>query len=250
MSRSLTADTVTVFGREMRPIINDPFSVVFTLVQPLVFLALFSPLLPDIPGEGSALQWFVPGLIVMSCLMSTSGIGGNLLLDISAGAHERMLVTPLHRPALVLGRSFKELVPNFAQTTIIVLVCLPFGFKLNLGGALIGMAILGVFAIGLGALSYTVALACRHSEWMFWAVQQTLLFPLLLLSGMLLPLDNGPGWLKTLSMLNPLTYVVNAERALFNGEIANTSVLGGAISAVLVAIAGLYIGVRAMQRAN
>ena len=55
---------------------------------------------------------------------------------------------------------------------------------------------------------------------------------------------------ETLSLLNPLTYVVNAERALFNGDIANTSVLGGAIAAIVVAILGLYIGVRAMKPAN
>ena len=49
-----------------------------------------------------------------------------------------------------------------------------------------------MFGVGLGALSYTLALACRNRDWMFWGVQQTLLFPLMILSGMLLPLDDGP----------------------------------------------------------
>ena len=85
---------------------------------------------------------------------------------------------------------------------------------------------------------------------MFWTVQQTLLFPLLLLAGMLLPLEGGPGWLQALSQVNPLTYVVDAERALFDGEIANGTVLGGIIAAVVVAVLGLTVGTRAMNRSS
>ena len=55
---------------------------------------------------------------------------------------------------------------------------------------------LAVFCVGLGALSYSLALACKNQDWMFWVVQQTLLFPLLLLAGMLLPIDDGPQWLQ------------------------------------------------------
>ena len=58
-----------------------------------------------------------------------------------------------------------------------------------------------------------------------------MLFPLLLLAGMLLPIDGGPGWLQTLSKFNPLTYVVNAERALFNGDIWASTTVTGAVAA-------------------
>ena len=85
---------------------------------------------------------------------------------------------------------------------------------------------------------------------MFWAVQQTLIFPLLLLAGMLLPIEQGPGWLRTLSRFNPLTYVVDAERALFNGELISATVAGGALAAVAVAALGLFVGTRAMRRAG
>jgi ABC-2 type transport system permease protein len=84
---------------------------------------------------------------------------------------------------------------------------------------------------------------------MFWAVQQTLIFPLLLLAGMLLPVDNGPGWLRAMAAFNPLTYIVDAERALFNGEIASGTVVAGLAAAVLVALGGLLVGTRAMRRA-
>jgi ABC-2 type transport system permease protein len=246
---TLAADTITVFGRELRPVLRNPFTVVFSMVQPLVFLALFAPLLPDV-GSGSALQWFVPGIVVMSCLFGTSMTGSNLLFEIQTGSHERMLVTPLRRPALLIGRALKEIVPMIAQAALIVVVCLPFGFELHLGGAVLGLALLAVFCVGLGALSYTLALAAKNQEWLFWTVQQTLLFPLLLLAGMLLPVDGGPGWLRTLSRFNPLMYVVDAERALFNGEVWASTTLTGLISAAAMCALGLAVGVRAMNRSD
>lgn len=243
---SLVTDTRVVFSRELRPILRDPFSVIFSMVQPLFFLGLFAPLLP---GD-TALQWFVPGIIVMSCLFGSSMTGSNLLYEMQTGSHERMLVTPLRRPALLIGRALKEIVPMLAQAVLIVAVCIPFGFQLHLGGALIGVAVLAGFCVGLGALSYTLALASKNKEWMFWTVQQTLLFPLLLLAGVLLPLDGGPGWLQALSKINPMTYVVNAERALFAGEVWTRHTLEGLVAAVLVGALGLFVGVRAMRRSD
>jgi ABC-2 type transport system permease protein len=249
---NLVTDTGTVFSRELRPMLRNPFTVVFSMVQPLVFLALFAPLLPDLPetGGASSLQWFVPGIVVMSCLFGTSMTGSNLLYEIQTGSHERMLVTPLRRPALLIGRALKEIVPVVAQAALIVAVCLPFGFELHLVGALLGVLLLSVFCLGLGALSYTLALAAKNQEWLFWTVQQTLLFPLLLLAGMLLPIDGGPGWLRTLSRFNPLTYVVDAERALFNGDILTSATVTGLVSAVAVGGLGLLVGTRAMKRSD
>ncbi|WP_425581723.1 ABC transporter permease [Streptosporangium vulgare] len=163
----MVTDTVTVFNRELRPVLRNPFSVIFTMVQPLFFLALFAPLLPAVEG-GSALQWFVPGIVVMSCLFGTSSTGANLLFEIQTGSHERMLVSPLRRPALIVGRALKEIVPVLAQTVVVVAVTVPFGFRPHLLGALLGLLVLAVFCVGLGALSYTLALASKDSEWMFW----------------------------------------------------------------------------------
>jgi ABC-2 type transport system permease protein len=250
MNTTLVTDTATVFVRELRPVLRSPFSIIFSMIQPLFFLALFAPLLPDVTGGGSALQWFVPGIVVMVCLFGTSTTGSNLLFEIQTGSHERMLVTPLRRPALIVGRALKEILPMFAQAALIVAATIPFGFELHLAGAVLGLVLLGVFCIGLGALSYTLGLASKNQEWLFWAVQQTLLFPLLLLAGILLPLDGGPGWLQALSKFNPLTHVVDAERALFSGEVFSATVAGGVVAAFVVAAIGLLVGIRAMRRSN
>jgi ABC-2 type transport system permease protein len=149
---------------------------------------------------------------------------------------------------LLIGRALKEIVPMFVQALIIIAVTVPFGFRVNLLGALVGLLILAVFCVGLGALSYTLALASKNQEWLFWTVQQTVLFPLLLLAGMLLPIGAGPGWLQTLARVNPLTYVVDAERALFNGDFAAGTTGGAIVAALIVAALGLFVGTRAMQR--
>lgn len=82
---------------------------------------------------------------------------------------------------------------------------------------------------------------------MFWTVQQSLLFPLMLLSGMLLPLDAGPGWMQGLAAFNPLTYMVEAERALFNGDLGATAAWQGALAAAVTAVVGMWVGIRAMR---
>ena len=245
---TLVRDTTVVFSRELRPVLRSPFSLIFTMVQPVFFLALFAPLLPDDVGGRSALQWFVPGIVVMSCLFGTSTTGANLQLEMQTGSHERMLVSPLSRSSLLIGRALKEIVPMLAQTLVLILATIPFGFRLHVLGVVVGLAILSVFCIGLGALSYSLALVSAGQEWIFWTVQQTLLFPLLLIAGILLPIDNGPGWLKGLSHVNPLTYVVDAERVLFSGEVFSGTVGAGLLAAVLVGIGGLWVGIRAMRR--
>jgi ABC-2 type transport system permease protein len=123
---------------------------------------------------------------------------------------------------------------------------IPFGLRPSPIGIVIGIAMLAVFGVGLGSLSYALALAVRKQDWMFWVVQQTLLFPLMILSGMLLPLETGPEWMQAASKANPLTYLVDAQRALFAGDLASSSVLWGWTAAVALAAIGLTVGIRAM----
>lgn len=245
-------DTATVFVRESRPLVRDPFSVIFSLVQPLVFLGLFGPLLVGAAGGDVAgtLQWFVPGILVMVALFGTASTGANLLFEMQTGSHERTLVAPLSRSALLVGRALKEVVPLTIQGTIVVLVAVPFGFTLDVPGLIAGLAVLAVFGIGFGALSYRLALACRNRDWMFWMVHQTLLFPLMILSGMLLPLEDGPEWMQVAAAVNPLSYLVDAERALLAGDLGAPAVVGGIIAAAATCAIGIALGVRAMRRAR
>ncbi len=149
-----------------------------------------------------------------------------------------------------MGRALKEIVPVLVQAVIVVAVVVPFSFELHVAGTVVGLVMLSVFCIGLGSLSYALALAAKGADWIFWTVQQTLLFPILLLAGMLLPVDSGPAWLQTASKVNPLTHVVDAERALFAGSFDGSTVTAGFVAAALVCALGLLVGGRAMRAAD
>ncbi|MDP2775761.1 MAG: ABC transporter permease [Nocardioides sp.] len=245
----LLADTWNVMVRELKPVFREPASVLFAMVQPLVFLGLFAPLLPEVES-GSSLQWFVPGIVAMTALMGASFTGANLTQEIMTGSHERLLVSPLSRSSLLVGRALKEVVPMLMQTVIILAVVTPFSFELHLMGVLVGSAILALFSIGVGALSFALALAAKDQDWLFWTVQQTMIFPLLLLAGVLLPLDGAPRWLQVAADLNPLTYVVEAERALYAGSFAADTVGYGFLGAAVVAALGIAVGLKAMRNSS
>jgi len=249
----LVHDTGAVFTREILLVLRDPFSLIFSLLQPLVFLALFGPLLDGMLGGAgiageTALQWFLPGVLVMIAIFGTGMVGGNLLYELMTGAYERVLAAPISRASILVGRALKEFAPLVVQALLITVVAIPFGLAFYPAHVLIGLVILGVFGIGLGSLSYTLGLLAKDREWLFWAVQQSVIFPLLLLGGMMLPLEAGPRWMQIVSKANPLTYVVDAERTLFTGTLWHADVLQGVVAAIITCAVGLVIGIRKVRR--
>ncbi|MER7500980.1 ABC transporter permease [Nonomuraea pusilla] len=239
-------DTVTVFSRELAPVLRQPAGLLIEMGQPLLFLFLFGVLLDG--AVGSSWQWFVPGILVMMGLTGPMSAGYTLLVELIGGSMERLLVTPLNRTAMLVGRTMKALVTFLAQAVLIIVLALPLGFELHAAGVLAGLAQLMALGVGLGALSFALAVKSAPDGTLFYIVSQSVLFPLLLLSGVLLPLDSAPGWLDVLGHVNPITYVVEAQRALFSGDLADPSVLYGTVAACLVAAVGLFTGNAAMRR--
>lgn len=245
-------DSLATFEREIQPVLREPVALGFAMLQPVLFLVLFGPLLETMPGlGGSAWEWFVPGVIVMLALFGTSPSGANLLSEIHTGSYERTLVSPASRGALLMGRTAKEAAILLGQAVLITMGAVLFiDVDFHPLGVVGGLVLLMLFGLGVGALSNALALIVNRRDYLFIVIQQTLLFPLLLLSGMLLPMDRGPGWLKLLADINPVTYIVDAERALFVGDFGNASVLWGLLAGVGITAAGLGLGMRCMRRAS
>ncbi|TDE60338.1 ABC transporter permease [Nonomuraea mesophila] len=239
-------DTTTVFSREVKPSLREPVGLLFEMGQPLLFLFLFGSLLDG--AVGSSWQWFVPGILVMMCLTGPMASGYTLLVELIGGSMERMMVTPLNRTAMLVGRTMKEMIVLLVQAVLIIVLALPLGFELHPAGVLAGLAQLVVFGVGLGALSFVLAIKSAPGGTLFYIVSQSIMFPLLLCSGVLLPLDTAPAWLQAVGYANPVTYIVDAQRALFAGDLASLSVLYGTAAACAVAAVGLYLGNRAMRR--
>ncbi|MBV2363711.1 ABC transporter permease [Streptomonospora nanhaiensis] len=247
---SFLRDTWIVFLRQLRPTLHAPLlGLGFSMLQPVLYLVLFAPLLSGMPGAmgDNSLQWFVPGVLAMLGLFGTAFAGFGLLPEIRGGAHERMLATPASRVALLLGRVLRDVAVLLVQSVVILLAVLPFGLEVSLPGAAAGLALLMVLGTGLGTLSYLLAMTLRE-ESMFAAALQTMIMPLILLSGVMLPMDLAPAWLYALSRANPVSHVVDAERALFAGDFGDVSVLAGTGVAVAIAAVALAAGTRMMRR--
>lgn len=244
-------DVKTSFVREMKPLISGWVWLAFGLVQPLLYIGLFVPLLGDVGGEGvSPLQWFIPGMMVMLTLFGTAMVGWSLTEELMSGVLERFLATPMSRPAILMGRALKEMFPLFFQAVVMIVIAIPFGLKLYPIEMLYGLILLGLFGVGVAALSYALAIAAKDNTSLFYMVSQSVALPLMLLGGVLLPLETGPDWLYIASRFNPLTYLIEAERALFIGQMLNLTVLCGTLVVAGTLLVGLAIGANAIRKAS
>jgi len=244
-------DVKTSFVREMKPLISGWVWLAFGLVQPLLYIGLFVPLLGDVGTEGaSPLQWFIPGMMVMLTLFGTAMVGWSLTEELVSGVLERFLATPMSRPALLMGRALKEMFPLFFQAVVMIVIAVPFGLHIFPLEMLLGLVLLGLFGVGVAALSYALAIAAKNNTSLFYMVSQSVALPLMLLGGVLLPLEGGPGWLYIASRFNPLTYLIEAERALFMGELFTPEVLYGVLVVLVVLVVGLAVGGTAIKRAT
>jgi ABC-2 type transport system permease protein len=245
-------DTWLVFSRAMRLSLRNPVWVILGLIQPILYLTLFGPLLEPVasaPGfpPGDAWLVFVPGLLVQLGMFGAAFVGFGLIAEWRAGVVERMRVTPASRGALLIGRVLRDVVVLVVQGAILIGAAQLFGLEAPLGSLLTGLAIVALLGAAFSALSYGAALKLK-SEDAFAPLLNGLIVPVLLLSGILLPMTLAPRWLRTLADFNPLTHVVDGVRAVFRGEMAGgESLIGIAVTVALVAL-GLVYGARVFRR--
>jgi len=213
----LFRDTWLVFGRQMALMLRNPVWLIVGVMQPLYFLLLFGPLLKPVLGPGNAYKIFVPGLLVQLAMLGTMFVGFALIAELRAGVIERMRVTPISRLALLLGRSGRDVVMLLTQAALLTAVALPFGLTVKLTDLLLAFALLALIALLLSAMSYATALKLR-SEDALAPLLQSVSMPVLLLSGIFLPLTFAPAWLQSLAKWNPFSWAVDASRALFAGH--------------------------------
>jgi len=130
-----------------------------------------------------------------------------------------------------------------------MVVAIPFGLSIDPAGAVVTLALLALIGFVLAPLSYTAGLLLK-SEDALAPVINFVAMPMLLLSGVLLPMALAPDWLRFVSSLNPLTHAVDAARALFNGDWGNPEVAIGVSITTALAILAVWIASRAFSRAN
>jgi ABC-2 type transport system permease protein len=246
-------DTWLIFRRSLVLTIRQPTWIIFGIMYPVLYLVLFGPLLDGAVREAgagvSAYNWFVPGLLIQVALFGSAFVGFGLIAELRYGVVERMRVTPMSRTAMLLGRSLRDVVLLMTQALIMIGLALPFGLHIDAAGVAVTLGLLALLGLVMAPLSYAAGLTLK-SEDAFAPLVQGIVMPLLLLSGILLPMALAPDWLRFLSTINPLTHAVDAARALFNGDWGNPEIaIGVGITAALAGVA-VWVASRAFGRAN
>jgi ABC-2 type transport system permease protein len=245
----LLRDTWLVFGRYFGIFIHNPVWVLVGVLQPVLYLLLFAPLLKPLAAirgfpAGGAYNVFVPGLLVQLGMFGAAGVGFSLISELRMGVIERLRVTPVSRVALLFGRALRDMLTIVVQSLILILIALPFGLSINPLGVVVVLALIGLIGLLTASIAYAVALAVR-SEDSYAPIVFTATLPILLLSGVLLPMTIAPQWLQSIAHLNPLLYAVDAARAIFLGHLADPSVSKGV--AILAILAGISVVIGARQ---
>jgi ABC-2 type transport system permease protein len=210
--------------RYLRVLYRQGAWIGITLTQPLIWLLLFGALfksVTDIPGfQGSYIDFLTPGVVVMLAVSSAGWTGMGFIEDINGGVMDRVLASPVWRPALNLGSVAQAVLTVVIQTLLIVALALVLGAHFTNGAA--GVAILVLVAALLAAifasLSNGVAMLARQREALIGAVSFVLL-PLTFLSSALMQKSLMPDWIGTVANFNPVNWAAEAGRSAAIGEI-------------------------------
>jgi ABC-2 type transport system permease protein len=234
-------DISLIFSRQMLLLLRNPVWIFVGVFQPVMYLLLFAPLLKpalQVPTNAEAYKVFVPGLLVLLAIFGGLFQGFGLIAELRAGIIERSRVTPVSRIALLLGRSLRDVVSLISQAIIITLLALVFDLRVFIGNLLLAYLMLALISLMTSAVSYGVALVVK-SEDVLAPLMNTVAQPVLLLSGILLPMTFAPGWLQGVADWNPFSWAVNGTRALFRGDLGAAVVWQGLL--IMAALAVLTV---------
>jgi ABC-2 type transport system permease protein len=239
--------------RHARVLVRQPWFVLVTLVQPLIWLLLFGALfrsVTEIPGFGtvSYLDYLVPGIVVLTALMSSGWSGMGVIEDIDRGLLDRFLVAPTHRSSLIAGRIGYEGLALVIQGSIMAGLAWLLGAQFSGGlfgfAILLGCAILLAFAFA--SLSNALALLLRQRESVI-GINVMITLPLTFLSAGFMPLSLAPEWIQTAARFNPVNWAVEAGREALLASPDWSVILPRVGGLVVLAMVGLLLATRAFR---
>ena len=242
-------DTWIIFARSMRLSLRQPLWVLIGLLQPILYLTLFGPLLQNIAAtsgfQGDAWQVFVPGLLVQLGIFGGLFVGFGIIAEIRSGVIDRQLVTPAARASIVAGRTLRDVVVITVQGIVLVGAAFALGLRVPVGALLIALVLVALLGAAFSFISNAIGIATK-SEDALAPLVNTLALPILLLSGILLPMNIAPRWLQIVSDFNPFKHIVEALRAVFRGDFSDPIVWIGLLLAVILVVLGAWLGNRTL----
>ena len=228
-------DARVVSGRNLRHFVRQPDLLVFSTIQPIMFVLLFTyvfggAISHSLPPGVSYIDYLLPGILVQSVTFRASQTAVGLSDDLKLGVIDRFRSMPMARSAVLIGRATADLVRNVLIIVLMIIVGYIIGFRFQAGvaQALVCIALVSAFGLALSWIFAFVALTVRSAE----AAQTAgfvILFPLVFASSVFVPVSTLPSWLQAVAKGSPVTLTANAARSL--ALVPGTpSSLGGAIA--------------------
>jgi ABC-2 type transport system permease protein len=248
----LLSDTWLLFRSYLLATLRQPVWIIVALFTPICYLLLFGPLLEKMLTAGpgtNALTVFTPGMLVMLGMFGSLFVGFSIISDLRAGIVERLRVTPVNRLAPLLGRALRDALILIVQCVLLIVVAYLMGLKADFLGVVLSLILVIPMGIALASFSYALGLLLK-SEDAIAPLLNILTTPLLLLSGILLPLTLAPDWLQGAAKISPFYYVVNATRSLFTGNYGDSSVWIGYVLVIALAALCVYWAASVFRRAT
>jgi len=247
------ADTWFLFNKYMKISIRMPLWSLFGLIQPLLWLFIFGSLfkyfasLPGFPAD-TYIDYFLPGVLIMTILFGSSWAGVSLLREINAGTVDKMLVSPVSRTAIVLSRVLHSAIQAVLQAIIVLIAAWFMGATTNMNPAYLGLAILVILLLGIAfaALSNGLAIMLQREEPLV-VMGNLMTLPLMFFSSAMVPQQFMPEWIATIAVVNPIEYAVMAVRAILETEPQWDLFFKGFGVTLLFAIGTLYWAVSAFK---
>ena len=249
---TFVGDVWVNFKRWNLKAVRNPFVLVVSLVQPIIFLVLFTEVFGNVAGSAvnrglpgiSYETYLVPAIAIQVALAAaiTSGVG--LVNDVENGMFEKVLVTPMNRTAVFVGKTAAEVFRIAVQIAIILGLGVLLGAEIATGVVgVVGIIAVGIlFSLWFVAFSNTLAILTRDQESTIIGAN-LLQFPLLFLSSAFLPLEALPSWIQTFARFNPVTYGVDAARSLMIDRdvmtVLDVTWFGGTLDGVVPGVAVL-----------
>ncbi len=233
---------LNILWRNMKWRFQNPLSIAVTILQPLLWLILYSSVAGQTMqnmGIGNYTAFILPGIIVLVTFSACSSGGIINFIMKSSGSFYRVLISPISRNSIVLGQMLEAIVVSFIEVIILCVIALFFSVKVASGLSSIALMILLIFmtAFFLSGLAYSISLFLPN-EVIYETIMTAIVLSLFFLSSALFPTENLLGGLKVAVMLNPFTHIINALRSLILGE----PILLGDILGVIVLFTVLCCG--------
>lgn len=249
---SFWRESSIVFRRQIRMNLRNPAWVVIGALQPVLYLLLFGPLLKPIvasfPGApDNEFTFLVPGLLVQLGMFGAFFAGFGLIAEWREGVVEAERVTPASRTALLVGRLMRDLLQLLVQALILVGLGVAMGMRGPVGGIVLGVALTLLVGGACAAASNALALSTKSEDVMAPVINMVMM-PVLLLSGILLPMTLGPAWLQRVSDFMPFRWIVDAVRGSFAGDLAGSTLLWGTGWAVVLFGLALWWGTSTFRK--